>query len=133
MSNTDIDWHSVLESERFQRLARCRRNLVLVLGALAAAYYFAIPALIAWAPGWFRIRVTDGVNLGTLFAVSQYPFGALIAPDRRAGPRSPIARRIRSCGRACEGAMPCVLRLVSRPLPARWPPPSPHMRRPRPA
>ena len=79
MPNTDIDWHSVLQSERFQRFVRRRRTLVLVLGTLAAAYYFAIPALIAWAPGWFRIRVTDGVNLGTLFAVSQYPFGALIA------------------------------------------------------
>jgi uncharacterized membrane protein (DUF485 family) len=79
MSNTDIDWQSVLQSARFQRLARRRRTLVLVLGALAAAYYFAIPALIAWAPDWFRVRVTDGLNLGTLFAVSQYPFAALIA------------------------------------------------------
>jgi uncharacterized membrane protein (DUF485 family) len=60
MSNADIDWHSVLQNERFQRLARRRRNLVLVLGALAAAYYFAIPALIAWASVVYRHTTQDG-------------------------------------------------------------------------
>ncbi|MFP6560165.1 DUF485 domain-containing protein [Paraburkholderia sp. B3] len=79
MPNSDIDWQAVLASQRFQKLARRRRNIVLTLGILAAVYYFAIPVLIAGAPGWFRIRITDGLNLGTLFAISQYPFGGLIA------------------------------------------------------
>jgi uncharacterized membrane protein (DUF485 family) len=79
MSNDSIPWQAVLESERFQRLARRRRTTVFTLGTIAAVYYFAIPALIAWAPSWFRIHVTDGFNLGTLFAVSQYPLGGLIA------------------------------------------------------
>jgi len=68
-----------MASEGFKRLARRRRATILTLGALAAIYYFSIPALIAWAPGLFRIRLTSGINLGTLFAVSQYPFGGLIA------------------------------------------------------
>lgn len=79
MPNSDIDWQDVLASPRFQNLARRRRNTVLALGAFAAVYYFAIPVLIAGAPGWFRIPITGGLNLGTLFAISQYPFGALVA------------------------------------------------------
>lgn len=79
MATSDIDWAAVLGSERFQALARRRRNTVIVLGLLAALYYFSIPALIAWAPGIFRIRLAAGINVGTVFAVSQYPFGGVIA------------------------------------------------------
>ncbi|PLZ02129.1 DUF485 domain-containing protein [Burkholderia sp. WAC0059] len=79
MTDNDIDWEAVLASERFRRLARQRRNTLVVLGLLAAVYYFSIPALIAWAPGLFRMRLAAGLNLGTVFAVSQYPFGGLVA------------------------------------------------------
>jgi uncharacterized membrane protein (DUF485 family) len=78
MAESDIDWEAVLASERFRQLARRRRNTIVVLGVLAALYYFSIPALIAWAPEVFRIRLAAGINLGTAFAVSQYPFGGLI-------------------------------------------------------
>jgi uncharacterized membrane protein (DUF485 family) len=79
MAKSEIDWEAVLASEHFRQLARRRRNTVVVLGVLAALYYFSIPALIAWAPGVFRIRLAAGINLGTVFAVSQYPFGGVIA------------------------------------------------------
>ena len=79
MAETDVDWDAVLASERFKRLARKRRNTVVSLGVLAAIYYFSIPALIAWAPELFKIRLMPGINLGTIFAVSQYPFGGAIA------------------------------------------------------
>jgi uncharacterized membrane protein (DUF485 family) len=79
MADTEVDWGAVLASERFRRLARQRRNTVVGLGLLAAVYYFSIPALIAWAPDFFKIRLMSGINLGTVFAVSQYPFGGLIA------------------------------------------------------
>jgi uncharacterized membrane protein (DUF485 family) len=79
MAKTEIDWEAVLASEHFRQLARRRRNTVVVLGVLAALYYFSIPALIAWAPEVFRIRLAAGINLGTVFAVSQYPFGGVIA------------------------------------------------------
>jgi uncharacterized membrane protein (DUF485 family) len=78
MAESDIDWEAVLASGRFRQLARRRRNTIVVLGVLAALYYFSIPALIAWAPEVFRIRLAAGINLGTAFAVSQYPFGGLI-------------------------------------------------------
>lgn len=79
MAETDVDWEAVLASEHFQRLARKRRNTIVGLGVLAAIYYFSIPALIAWAPAFFKIRLMPGINLGTIFAVSQYPFGGAIA------------------------------------------------------
>ncbi|TDY22023.1 uncharacterized membrane protein (DUF485 family) [Paraburkholderia sp. BL6665CI2N2] len=79
MAETDVDWDAILSSERFRRLAQKRRNTAVVLGVLAAIYYFSIPALIAWAPSFFKIRLIPGINLGTIFAVSQYPFGGAIA------------------------------------------------------
>ncbi|WP_028228447.1 DUF485 domain-containing protein [Paraburkholderia ferrariae] len=79
MPGTDVDWEGVLASERFRFLARKRRNTVLGLGLLAAVYYFSIPALIAWAPEFFKIRLMPGINIGTIFVVSQYPFGGVIA------------------------------------------------------
>jgi uncharacterized membrane protein (DUF485 family) len=79
MAEIDVDWDTVLASERFRQLARRRSNTAIGLGLLAAIYYFSIPALIAWAPVFFKIRVMPGINLGTIFAVSQYPFGGAIA------------------------------------------------------
>ncbi len=78
MSDANHDWHAVLASSRFRLIARRRRTAVIVLGLSAAAYYFAIPAVIAWAPHWFNIRIASGINLGVLFALSQYPVGLLI-------------------------------------------------------
>jgi uncharacterized membrane protein (DUF485 family) len=78
MAECDTDWEAMLASERFKRLARQRRSTIIVLGVLAALYYFSIPALIAWGPDVFRIKLAAGINVGTVFAVSQYPFGGLI-------------------------------------------------------
>jgi uncharacterized membrane protein (DUF485 family) len=78
MAESGTDWDAILASERFKRLARRRRNTIVVLGVLAALYYFSIPALIAWGPDVFRIKLAAGLNVGTVFAVSQYPFGGLI-------------------------------------------------------
>ncbi|MEI6001062.1 DUF485 domain-containing protein [Paraburkholderia bengalensis] len=79
MADADIDWDAVLASERFRHLVRRRRNTIIGLGLLAAIYYFSISALIAWFPAFFTIRLASGINLGTVFAISQYPFGGLIA------------------------------------------------------
>jgi uncharacterized membrane protein (DUF485 family) len=78
MKSDIVHWQHTLESEAFVALRRQRRNTVVGLGILAALGYFSIPALIAWAPSVFTIRITSGINLGTLFAAGQYPFGGLI-------------------------------------------------------
>lgn len=69
----------MLRSPAFCTLARHRRQTVLLLGVAAGIYYFSIPALIAFAPSIFAIRLLPGINLGVAFAVSQYPFGILLA------------------------------------------------------
>ena len=79
MPNSEVDWAAIMQSERFRQVARRRRNTIVVLGVLAAVYYFSIPALIAWAPAFFTLRIAPGVNLGLVFVVSQYPFGGLLA------------------------------------------------------
>ncbi|WP_124076932.1 DUF485 domain-containing protein [Burkholderia gladioli] len=78
MSYEGYDWDAVLQSRRFQTIARRRRTTIIVLGLLAGAYYFAIPAVIAWYPQLFKLRVSGGFTLGVLFAISQYLFGGLV-------------------------------------------------------
>lgn len=75
MSHTAYDWDAVLLSPRFQAITRRRHTTIAVLGLLAAAYYFAIPAVIAWYPELFKFRLAGGLTLGVVFAVSQYPLG----------------------------------------------------------
>ncbi|MFK4444137.1 uncharacterized membrane protein (DUF485 family) [Caballeronia udeis] len=79
MQSNHVDWLAMQTNEQFRGLVRHRRNTIAVLGLVAALYYFSIPALIAWFPGFFTLRLAPGINLGLVFAVSQYPFGGLIA------------------------------------------------------
>jgi hypothetical protein len=59
MSKHSIFWHAVVESERLERPSRRRWTTVLTLGTIATAYYFSIPAMLAWAPGRLRLHVTE--------------------------------------------------------------------------
>jgi uncharacterized membrane protein (DUF485 family) len=79
MQPSNEDWSAMLHSPAFRTLTRRRRKTVLLLGVAAAVYYFSIPALIAFAPSVFAIRLLPGINLGAVFAVSQYPFGIALA------------------------------------------------------
>jgi uncharacterized membrane protein (DUF485 family) len=79
MQSDQVDWLAMQKSEQFRGLVRHRRNTIAALGLVAALYYFSIPALIAWFPAFFTLRLAPGINLGLVFAVSQYPFGGLIA------------------------------------------------------
>jgi uncharacterized membrane protein (DUF485 family) len=79
MRRNEIDWQAVLASDVLQRIKRERRNTVVTLGIAATIYYFAIPALIAWVPGFFRLHIAPGVNGGLLFVFSQYLFGGAVA------------------------------------------------------
>ncbi len=79
MQSNKVNWGAIQQSPHFRDLVRRRRNTIIGLGIVAAIYYFSIPALIGWAPGVFDIRLAPGINLGLVFAVSQYPFGGLIA------------------------------------------------------
>jgi hypothetical protein len=75
MSKHSISWHAVVESERLERPSRRRWTTVLTLGTIATVYYFAIPAMLAWAPARLRLHVTEG----TILTVSHCPPGAVIA------------------------------------------------------
>jgi len=97
MNSDPVDWPAILSKPQFRALVRSRRNTTLTLSVVAALYYFSIPALIAWFPAFFALRITPGLNLGLLFAVSQYPFGGLVAFVflRRIGAIDRSARQLR--------------------------------------
>ncbi|ACR32819.1 DUF485 domain-containing protein [Burkholderia glumae] len=78
MSYQRHEWCEVLADPRFRLIAQKRRKTIVAIGAIAAFYYFAIPAVIAWAPALFAIRLTGGFNVGVAFAISQYPVGGVL-------------------------------------------------------
>jgi uncharacterized membrane protein (DUF485 family) len=98
MANSSVDWDAMIASEEFRAIARRRRNTIVVLGILSAAYYFSIPALIVWAPEVLKIRLTQGINLGIVFAISQYPFGGIVTYI--------FMRRTAAIDRATKGTAP---------------------------
>jgi len=67
------------DDSAFEReVLRHRRTLFWLVGAFVA-YYFALVLGAAYFQEFFATRVFGRVNVGLLFALSQYVFGGLVA------------------------------------------------------
>jgi uncharacterized membrane protein (DUF485 family) len=74
-----VDWDAIIRDPRFQSLHR-RKNLFLWgLMAVSVAYYFLLPIGAAYFQEVFRIRVWGVVNIGLLFALSEFAVAWFIA------------------------------------------------------
>ena len=67
-----IDWAAVIADPRFQRLRRRKTAVLWGLMAISVAYYFALPIGAAYFQDLFRIRVWGVINVGLLFALSEF-------------------------------------------------------------
>lgn len=74
-----IDWHRVIADPRFQTLHRKKTSFLWGLMAFSIAYYFALPVGAAYFQDLFRIQVWGPVNVGLLFALSEFGVAWLIA------------------------------------------------------
>lgn len=73
------DWESIGRAPEFLQLYRRRQRLQNGLLVAALLYFFALPIGAGYFPELFRIRVWGVVNVGLLFALSQFLVAAAVA------------------------------------------------------
>lgn len=74
-----IDWIAIEAHPRFQELHRRKSRFLWGLMAFSVLYYFLLPVGAAYWPGLFRRQVWGAVNVGLLFALSEFAVAWLVA------------------------------------------------------
>lgn len=72
-------WQILDQSEALNSIKREKNRLSLTLLLIAAAYYTTLLLGPTSLKAVFSLPVAGALNLGTLFAISQYPFCGLLA------------------------------------------------------
>jgi uncharacterized membrane protein (DUF485 family) len=67
-----VNWEALAASEKFHRLLRAKRKFIVPAMIFFVVYYFALPALVGYAPRLMEKRVIGSVNIAYLFALSQF-------------------------------------------------------------
>jgi uncharacterized membrane protein (DUF485 family) len=67
-----VDWDAVIADPRFQALHKKKSAFLWGLMAFSVAYYFLLPIGAAYFQELFAIRVWGPINVGLLFALSQF-------------------------------------------------------------
>lgn len=65
-------WDRVEEMEEFRLLILAKKEFVIPATIFFVVYYFALPVLVGYAPGFMNQKVWGSVNLAYLFALSQF-------------------------------------------------------------
>ena len=78
-NNEAVDWDALIRDPRFQTLHRRKTRLLWGLMVLSVVYYFLLPVGAAYYQDLFRIRVWGVVNVGLLFALSEFAVAWAIA------------------------------------------------------
>lgn len=91
----DIDWDAVMADPRFIRLHRRKQAFLTLLMLFSLAYYLALPVAAAWFKPVFNRQVWGPVNLGLLFALSEFVVAGVVAwvYARRAGSEFDVLAR----------------------------------------
>lgn len=67
-----IDWAAIDADPRFQRLHSRKTHFLLGLMLFSVAYYFLLPVGAAYFPELFRIKLWGPINVGLVFALSEF-------------------------------------------------------------
>jgi uncharacterized membrane protein (DUF485 family) len=67
-----LDWTAIVADPRFQALHARKTRFLWGLMAFSVVYYFLLPLGAAYAPALFAKRVVGFVNVGLLFALSEF-------------------------------------------------------------
>jgi len=74
-----VDWDAIIRDPRFQSLHRRKTLFLWGLMALSVVYYFLLPIGAAYYQELFKVRVWGVVNIGLLFALSEFVVAWAIA------------------------------------------------------
>jgi uncharacterized membrane protein (DUF485 family) len=82
-----IDWNAVISDPRFQTLHRRKQGFLTGLMIFSVVYYFLLPVGAAYFQDLYKIKVWGVVNVGLLFALSEFivAWGIAYYYSRRAG------------------------------------------------
>jgi uncharacterized membrane protein (DUF485 family) len=72
MNQPNVDWSAVIRDPRFQALHKRKQRLLFGLMAFSVIYYFLLPIGAAYFQSLFSIKVWGVVNVGLLFALSEF-------------------------------------------------------------
>lgn len=67
-----INWSAIDADPRFQRLHKRKTSFLLGLMIFSVCYYFLLPVGAAYFPQLFKIKVWGAINVGLLFALSEF-------------------------------------------------------------
>jgi len=67
-----VDWDAIVRDPRFVDLHRRKSRFLWGLMAVSVGYYFLLPIGAAWFQPLFRVRVWGVINVGLLFALSEF-------------------------------------------------------------
>jgi uncharacterized membrane protein (DUF485 family) len=72
MRTQTVDWAAVNADPRFRDLHRRKSRFLWGLMAFSVAYYFLLPLGAAYATEWFKVKLWGPVNVGLVFAWSEF-------------------------------------------------------------
>ncbi|HQT31836.1 MAG TPA: DUF485 domain-containing protein [Thiobacillus sp.] len=72
MSGSQFDWAAIDQDPRFQALHKKKTTFLWGLMLFSIAYYFLLPVGAAYFQDLFKIKVWGPVNVGILFALSEF-------------------------------------------------------------
>ncbi len=79
LKNTNIHWEAVEADPRFQQLHRDKNKFLWRMMLFALVFYFLLPISTAYFQDISRVKVWGVINLGLVFALSQFVVAWLIA------------------------------------------------------
>lgn len=79
MSNPNINWAAIDANPKFQALHRKKLFFLWGLMVFSIIYYFMLPIGAAYFQNLFKIKVWGVVNIGLLFALSEFVVAWTIA------------------------------------------------------
>jgi uncharacterized membrane protein (DUF485 family) len=85
-SDKTVDWDAVIADPRFQALHKKKTAFLWGLMAFSVAYYFLLPIGAAFFQDVFKVQVWGPINVGLLFALSEFAvaWGVAIYYSRKA-------------------------------------------------
>lgn len=72
MSTNSINWAAIDADPRFQRLHTRKTRFLMGLMIFSVIYYFMLPIGAAYFQDIFKIKVWGPLNVGLLFALSEF-------------------------------------------------------------
>jgi uncharacterized membrane protein (DUF485 family) len=79
MAKAEMNWAAIDADPRFQALHKKKLSFLSTLMIISTVYYFLLPIGAAYYQDLFKIKVWGPVNVGLLFALSEFVVAWTIA------------------------------------------------------